>query len=213
MDNTLDVLLTSQPSSVIKIRPAAPLSDHDTVIADLDLCLRKKPTSQRLIYNWKKADTVSLCNEVSRKLSEFKILENDVDRNWNGLKNILIVARDNHVPHRMTTSRHNLPWYHQNLRRLGNKKQRLYNKAKRSGSRSDFNEFKKCRSEFKKCLKNAQQEYYLDFLEPKLDTNSKFLFSHIKHMKNDSVGIEAISHKGSITTDPKTIAEAFADQY
>ena len=57
------------------------------------------------------------------------------------------------------------------------------------------------------------KEYYLDFLEPKLDTNSKFLFSHIKHMKNDSVGIEAISHKGSITTDPKTIAEAFADQY
>ena len=32
-------------------------------------------------------------------------------------------------------------------------------------------------------------------------------------MKNDSVGIEAISHKGSITTDPKMIAEAFADQY
>ena len=113
----------------------------------------------------------------------------------------------------MTTSRHNLPWYNRKLRRLGNKKQRLYNKAKKSNSPSDFNEFKKCRAEFKKCLKNAQQEYYLDFLEPKLDTNGKFLFSYIKQLKNDSVGIEAISHKGSITTDPTLKAEAFADQY
>ena len=37
--------------------------------------------------------------------------------------------------------------------------------------------------EYRRLLKNARRDYYLEFLDPKLDENSKFLFNHIKRMK------------------------------
>ena len=73
--------------------------------------------------------------------------------------------------------------------------------------------FKKCRAEYKQCLKNAQQDYFLEFLEPKLDQNGKYLYSHIKRLKRDVVGIDALQVNGEMTTDPKEKAEALATQY
>ena len=122
-NNTLDLFLTSEPSKVTKIRPSDPLSDHDLIVADLDLCLKKKPNSQHLIYNWKKADTNNISREVMDKMTDFTLDEANIDKNWENFRNILLEARDKYVPSRKSTSRHNLPWYHQELRRLGNKKQ------------------------------------------------------------------------------------------
>ena len=129
LDQTLDILLSSDPNKVINVQQAPPLADHDLVIADLDLCIKKKPNSQRVIYMWNKTDKNELSKYVSEKISTHNFGENsDIDANWNVFKNILQEARDKFVPHKLSTTRHNLPWYNQNLRRLTNKKQRLYNK-------------------------------------------------------------------------------------
>ena len=117
------------------------------------------------------------------------------------------------MPHRLSTSRHNLPWYNQRLRKLGNKKQRLYNKSKKSKSRADIEAFRNCRTDFNRTLKKARREYLLDFLEPRIDENSKFLFNYIKRLKKDSVGIEALKLNGKISTDPVDKAEALAREY
>ena len=132
LENTLDILLTSDPSKVVNVEPAPPLADHDLVIGDFEFCVKKKPKSQHIIYNWNKADTEGICKYVTDKLGEnsFK-KDDDIDTNWEKFKNIMLEARDKFVPHRLTTSRHNLPWYTRTLRRLGNKKQRLNNKARK----------------------------------------------------------------------------------
>ena len=130
MDNTLDLFMTSDPSKIINVRPAPPISDHDVVIVDMDLCVKKKPRTQHVVYNWKKANFEDLNKNVSEKISSMNFNDDNIENNWVTFKNILIEARDQHVPHRLSTSRHNLPWYNQRLRKLGNKKQRLYNKSK-----------------------------------------------------------------------------------
>ena len=117
---------------------------------------------------------------------------------------------DKFVPHRLSTSRHNLPWFNQKLRRLAKKKQRLYNKAKKTKTNDDMTAFKKCRGQYSQCLRNAQRQYYNDFLEPKIDENAKYMFNYIKRLKKDSVGIEALNYKGKITTDAKEKAKALA---
>ena len=99
------------------------------------------------------------------------------------------------------------------MKKLGKKKQRLYNKAKRSKIASDFTAFKACRAEYRKLLKKARQDYYIDFLEPKIDKHSRYLFNHIKKLKKDSVGIEALKLDGKIVTDPNEKAEALAREY
>ena len=73
--------------------------------------------------------------------------------------------------------------------------------------------FKLCRSEYKQILKNAQCEYYLYFLEPKLDQNGKFLFNHIKRLKKDYIGIEAPKHNNKIVTNAEDKVEALAEEY
>ena len=128
-----------------------------------------------------------------------------MEENWTSFKNILLEARDKFVPHRLSTSRHNLPWYTQNLRRQCNKKQRLYNKSKKTKSKDDIKAFKQCRGEYNRLLKNARRDYYQDFLDPRLDENSKFLFNYIKRLKKDSVGIEALNYKGKLRRFSKLI--------
>ena len=36
IEETLDILLTSEPSSIVSVQPAPPLADHDLVIADFE---------------------------------------------------------------------------------------------------------------------------------------------------------------------------------
>ena len=82
-----------------------------------------------------------------------------------------------------------------------NKNQRLYNKARKTKSKKDRDAFKSSRGEYKKLLRNARRDYYLDFLDPKLDENSKYLFNYIKRLKKDSIGIEALNYNGKTTTN------------
>ena len=89
----------------------------------------------------------------------------------------------------------------------------LFNESIHMASNDDMTAFKKCRGEYSQCLRNAQRQYYNDFLEPKIDENAKYMFNYIKRLKKDSVGIEALTYKGKITTDAKEKAKALADQY
>ena len=184
LDNTLDILLTSDPAKIVNIYPADPLADHDGIVAEFDFCVKKKTKSQHKIYIWNKADTKGLCEHVNKKLNE-QNFSNNIAVNWSNFKNILLYARDKFVPHRFTTTRYNLPWYHQNLRRLCNKKQRLYNKARKTKSKEDVKAFKACRAEYTRILKHAQRDYFSDFLDSKLDENGKYLFSYIKRLKKN----------------------------
>ena len=203
-ENTLDLFFTSEPSKIVKVSSTAPISDHDLIVVDLNLCVKKKPKSQHIIYNWKKANVEEINKLVSEKLKNINQNQlTDVEASWNNFKNVLLEAQDKFVPHRLSTSRHNLPWFNQKLRRLAKKKQRLYNKAKKTKTNDDMTAFKKCRGEYSQCLRKAQRQYYNDFLEPKIDENAKYMFNYIKRLKKDSVGIEALNYKGKITTDAK----------
>ena len=63
------------------------------------------------------------------------------------------------------------------------------------------------------CLLLARKEYYLDFLEPRLDKNVKYLFNYIKRMNKDSLGIEALEHNNKLVTDAIGKVEALSQEY
>ena len=139
--------------------------------------------------------------------------DNDIEHNWIAFKQILCEARDKYVPQKKSSTRHNLPWYNRQLRRLCRKKQRLFNKSRKTNSSKDKEAFRKCRSHYNSLLKQAQKEHLLEVLEPKLDTNGKFLFNYIKRLNKESVGIEALTLNGNLTTDPREKVEALAKEY
>ena len=145
LENTLDIFCTNDPSKVINIRPSPPLEDHNGIVADINLNPKQKSKSQHLIYNWKKANIEDMNEEVISKLDSINFSEENIHENWENFKKILTDARDKFVPSKLSTTRHNLPWYNQKLRRLAKKKQRLFNKAiKKSKTKDDTKQFKAC---------------------------------------------------------------------
>lgn len=58
--------------------------------------------------------------------------EFSVDEMWDTFERSIRSIMDACIPHKMTSSRYNLPWFNRSLRRQSRAKQRLYNKAKRS---------------------------------------------------------------------------------
>ena len=62
-------------------------------------------------------------------------------------------------------------------------------------------------------LKNAQCDYYNEFLEPKLDENGKYLFNFIKTMNKDCIGIETLISDNKTITDSKEKAEILSKMF
>ena len=50
-----------------------------------------------------------------------------------------------------------------------------YNKSRKTNLKEDIYAFKACRADYKRTLKSAQRDYYLNFLDPRLDENSIIL--------------------------------------
>ena len=125
---------------------------------------------------WDQADMPSYEAEVNKKINE-DLLEHfdplDTDKNYKTLTHILSTAKENHVPSKTTSTRFNLPWYEQKLRRYGKQKQRLYNVAAKSKKPADIAKFKKCRRDFKILLRAARKNYLIEKLQSKLDKTQR----------------------------------------
>ena len=109
------------------------------VVVDVNVVPTRKRRVKRKIYLQNKANV----DEIQRCLQDF-LAEYDretadlgVEEKWTKFHKKILQLMDDHVPHKMTSSRYNLPWFDRTLRRQCRRKQRLYNKAKASGRKSD----------------------------------------------------------------------------
>ena len=96
-----------------------------------------------------------------------------VDGKWKVFVQNITSIMDDCIPHKLSSSRFNLPWFNRSLRKQKRKKQRLYNKAKKSGSKSVWLKFKIYQKFVKQSLRSARNKYYADFSEESLKENPK----------------------------------------
>ena len=61
-------------------------------------------------------------------------LSKSVEVNYNDFKSFVDSVMDTCIPTKRTSSRFNMPWFNNTLKRMCRKKQRLFNKAKRTKS-------------------------------------------------------------------------------
>ena len=118
-----------------------------------------------------------------------------------------------YIPNKMSSSRHNLPWFNRSLRRQTRTKQRLYNKAKKSGNPVHWNEFRAARKRLQKTLKSTREKYISDFLGNAIGENPKRFWSYIKQLKNDDPGVPDFKVDGRIISDRKLKSELLSEQF
>ena len=120
---------------------------------------------------------------------------------------------DKYVPHKMTSSRYNLPWFNKDLKRQCKKKQRLYNIAKASGRRSDWDHYNQYRKQVQRNLRSARLHYNKDNLETAIQDNPEAFWSYIKNLRKEDNGVADLHHNGELITDSIAKAEILNQQF
>ena len=120
---------------------------------------------------------------------------------------------DRHVPSKMSSHRHDLPWFSRKHRRLTRTKKRLYNKAKASRQTQDWENFKAIQKTTRRSLQKAKRGYISENLTATIKDNPRAFWSFIKKTKSEEVGISALKVNGRVISDAKEKAEALNDQF
>ena len=177
-------------------------------------CQRKRNV-KRKVYIKKKAD----CQRIKRELQSLAeaqasvIGDASVDEKWNYFEENIRRIMDTCIPHKMTSSRYNLPWFDRSLRRQTRAKQRLYNKAKKSRNPAHWSEYRAARKRTQKNLKSAREVYISDFLGDAIEENPKRFWSYIKQLKNDDPGVADFKIDNRIISDGKAKSELLSEQF
>jgi hypothetical protein len=146
---------------------------------------------KRKIYCRKQANCIRIKEEL-KALSNDLMLNTKhemVDRKWDKFEYSVRRIMDTHIPHKMTTSRHNLPWFNRILRREGRAKQRLYNKAKKPGNPKHWHQFRAARKRLHQNLKTARDIYVSEYLGDAIEENPTRFWSYVKQLKQDNLGV------------------------
>ena len=132
LNNTLDLRLTNKPSLVKQCYSIPGISDHDIVPTDSDLkklkMIRKLHT--RFTYGPRHTGiTYALRHLFSNNFID-KFNSRTVEQNYQEFSNHIKKVIIEHVPSKMTSSRSNLPWFTNSLKRMS-KKNRDYTTKQR----------------------------------------------------------------------------------
>ena len=128
------------------------------------------------------------------------------------------------VPHKMSRTRIDLPWFNQNLKREEKRRQRLFSKCKQLGhSKSEKGKKKladyktrlaQANKSFKSNLKKSRWQYINSILCTGLESgNNKPFWKFIRGQRQESVGVSPLKDNGVLHSDRKQKSEILAKQF
>ena len=183
----LDLFFTTNSTLIgsVEVKPA--MGDHGCVEIQTLVSPRLARPIKRKILLYSKGNFRDMKSDLldfsSAYLSHF--YERSLQENWDILKNKLSTLMEKYIPAKMSSSRHNLPWFTSSLKKLNRKVQRLYNVQKRSGSECDKRKFKQTRRAYKQKLNKAYGDYINNLLESSQEEQpKKFYFGNLSNLKD-----------------------------
>ena len=146
-NNVLDLVFSNNSNIVSSIKTIPGISDHDIVHFTLNVRCKRKRNVKRKIYIRKKADQTRIRQELQTFAQNFDNVTQgkSVEAKWELFESTMQNIINNCIPHKLSSSRYNLPWFTRSLRRQTRKKQKLYNKAKASGNESAWAKFREAK--------------------------------------------------------------------
>ena len=137
-----------------------------------------------------------------------------VEQNYQAFSNHIKKVIIEHVPSKMTSSRTNLPWFTNSLKRMCKKKQKLYNKAKKDNNNGNWLIYKSFKSDTLKSIRKARWDYINNTLQMALELGDPGPFwRYIRSQKQDNVGISPLKDGGKLHTDSMEKAEILSNQF
>ncbi|CAG2244745.1 unnamed protein product [Mytilus edulis] len=211
LQNTLDLILTSHPSFMIRCKPLPPIglkSDHDIVLYDTNIQPNRVKPTRRKIFLWKKANMKAIKISLKNFGEQFcQSKDQTVEAMWKAIKTILEQLIEKHVPTKQTMNRHTHPWINTQTRRAMRRKQRAHSKAKRSNNPSDWEKYKKLKANTQKETRKAHRKYIQDVVSNDFKENPKRFYTYVKSKKQESSGVSALTNTDDNTSIEYRIIE------
>ena len=209
-NNILDLVLTNRPDLIKKLSVVDGVADHNDILIDINSSPKRKCRPKRKLFIRHKADNASILKHLDNFKDEYFMTVND---KWNIVNSEVTNIINKNVPHLFTSSRHNLPWFTKNLKKLCKRKQRLYNKAKTTRNQDDWQEFCDIRKNVHTQLRSARVWHISQFLTTSITDKPKSFWTFISKLRQDNQGIGDLHVSGSIVSADALKAEALNEQF
>ena len=192
------------------------ISDHDIVEINLNFIPKTKRRKRRKVFLRDKANEEA----IFKDLDDFSNVYNSdfanksVDEKWTAISDAINKTIEANVPQKLTSARHDVPWFSNELRRLMKTKRRRYNRYRTTGDVRDWEKYRKTRNEVSSKLRSAKAKYYGDELGEAIENNSKAFWTHLKKLRKEDVGVADLKDEaGKLVTDSKSKAEMLNKQF
>jgi hypothetical protein len=217
INNTLDLMITNNQSRVNRTEILPGISDHDTILCELDISPSKVNQPKRDIPQYNRANWDSLRTSIINLSEDInsKASTSSVEDLWNLFSKGLEKSIQEHVPHKTCTNKYHLPWLSPEIKHLIQKRNRTYRAMKKSNDNHLRQNFNILKSKIQRKLRNAYWQYVENIVvEPdQKQTTSKKFYTYLKHNKTDRSGIAPLRDQGRLHTDPIDKANILNQQF
>jgi hypothetical protein len=210
-ENTLDLILTNNPSTFMRTETIPGISDHDTVFAEIDIATKRKIQKPRSIPLYNEANWENIKKGMASTLEKMRYIDQHnagVIEMWEYFKNQLEELVKSHIQHKMAKRRDSSPWITPEIKnkrrdsspwitpeikKLIRKRERLYKRKKKLGNTKSTEKFKIIKRKVQRELRRAYWKYVEEIVRPQEDDNQyrgmKRFWTYIKHKLTDNKGI------------------------
>ena len=110
------------------------ISDHEAVIADIQLKAKVSKKNKRLVYMYDRVDHDTMKKEICKVSQEIvsSFSTRNADENWQLFKHSITRVIKELVPSKWVKGRHDLPWLDNTIKKKIAKKNRFHRRAKRA---------------------------------------------------------------------------------
>jgi hypothetical protein len=205
--NTLDFVVTNNPSHFTRPQVIPGLSDHDIVFSEIDTKPLSRKQKPRQIPLYRKANWETMkekITETHKKIQELEANGGTVGELWLLFKTRLSQSVMDHIPHKTTKQKDSLPWIAPNIRKLIRRRDRLYKKKKKSADPKITSKFKEVKRMIQSELRREYWKYIENIVTPKGDdenqhSSMKRFWIYIKHKRSESSGVAPLRSYGILS--------------
>ena len=210
--NILDLLLTNKSQLVSDINvhddTLVCKSDHLPISFTIKSKTKKKKSTKRELYNFKRADWEYINSELLSVNWDHLLLANDdVEYAWSRFKNKLFEITDKFIPKIKISCNAQPPWFDSEAHSLCREKERLRSRYKQTKLPEHYAKYSDCRRKFKRLVQQKMRDNFSDDENTNLIT--KKFWSFVKSNSNCHRIPEMVHLGSTFRSDPSEQATLF----
>ena len=209
--NTLDLVLTNRPESIINIETLGNLANSDHSILAIDVLFNSKyNSSSELIHDWKNGDVDGLKSHLRDIDWDQELADRNAEDAWVYMSGKVNQAIAQFIPKIRRRTNNNHQWMTKSVKRLVRRKQRHYNIYMDSNSPQDFERYRNTAKDCKKAIRKAKKKFENNIAK---NGNKRPFNSYIRSKTKSRVSVGPLKQGNELVTGNKDMATILNNQF